>query len=211
MGSARYVTDPHPQFGSADMTVVARRSNLPDEAGFTLVEVLVALGVITTVMAALGSVFVTSQQVSRHLSHLQAATRLAQEGMEQARGYGGATLLIGRAPCGTCVNASGYDGGYLANTVRWDAGVTNVPPTVPTPNTPETLLVNNVAYNRYWFVGRCWQPAAGGSCTTTTAPVAMVRLVVSVAWTESGCPSARCVWAATALFAADPLDPVFPQ
>jgi prepilin-type N-terminal cleavage/methylation domain-containing protein len=193
------------------VTVVGGKSNQPDESGFTLVEVLVALAVITTMMAALGTQFVTTQQVGRHESHLQAATRLAQEGMERARGYGGPTLLIGRAACGTCASASGYDGGYLASTVRWDAGVANAPPTIPTPDTPETLQVNNVAYDRYWFVGRCWQPTAGGSCTTTTAPAAMVRLVVSVAWTESGCPGMRCVWAATALFAADSLDPVFPQ
>jgi type II secretory pathway pseudopilin PulG len=176
-----------------------------------MVEVLVALGVITVLMAGLGSFFVTSQQVSRRQSRLQAATRLAQQGMEQARGYGGPTLLIGRAPCGTCVSTSGYDHAYLTNTVRWDAAVPNVTPAVPIPDTPESLQVNNGAYNRYWFVGRCWQSAAGGPCTTTVAPAAMVRLVVSVVWTEPGCPASGCAWAATALFAADPLDPVFPQ
>ena len=176
-----------------------------------MVEVLVALAVMTALMAGLGTFLVTSQQVSRSQSHLQAATRLAQQGMEQARGYGGPTLLIGRAACGSCVNTSGYDDGYLTNTVRWDAAVPNVTPAVPIPDTPETLQVNNVAYHRYWFLGKCWQPAAGGPCTTTVAPAAMIRLVVSVVWTESGCPASRCGWAATALFAADPLDPVFPQ
>jgi prepilin-type N-terminal cleavage/methylation domain-containing protein len=184
---------------------------MPDESGFTLVEVLVALALITTVMGTLGSLFITSQQVSRHQSHLQAAVRLVEEGLERARGYGGPTLLMGRASCGTCFNASGYDAGYLTNTVRWDAPVTNATPAVPISDTPETLPLNNVTYSRYWFVGKCWQPAAGGPCTTTVAPVAMVRVVVSVVWTESGCSGARCVWAGTALFAADALDPVFPQ
>ena len=176
-----------------------------------MVELLVALAMITTLMAALGSFFVNMQQVSRRQSHLQAATWLVQEGMEHANGYGGPTLLIGRAACGGCLIASGFDGGYLTDTVRWDAGVTNVTPAVPISDTPEVFQLNNLRYNRYWFVGRCWQPAAGGPCTATAGPVAMVRLVVSVVWTESGCPGTGCARAATALFSADPLDPVFPQ
>jgi prepilin-type N-terminal cleavage/methylation domain-containing protein len=196
---------------AADTSAVARKLDLAGDGGVTMVEVLVALAVITVLMAGLGNFLVTSQQVSRSQSHLQAATRLAQQGLEQARGYGGLTLLIGRAACGTCVTTSGYDDGYLTNTVRWDAAVPTVTPAVPIPDTPETRTVNNVDYSRYWFVGRCWQPAAGGPCTTTVAPAAMVRLVVSVVWKESGCPASRCSWAATALFAADPLDPVFPQ
>ena len=66
------------------------------EGGFTLVEVLVTLGLISTLMAALGTFFTASMRTSRSQSELQAATRLAQAGMEQARGFGGATLLVGR-------------------------------------------------------------------------------------------------------------------
>ena len=193
------------------MNRVVRNSGARGDGGFTVVEMLVSLAMITTLLAALGSQFVNSQQVSRRQSQLQAATRLAEEGMEQARGYGGPTLLIGRAPCGICMNASGYDGGYLTDTVRWDAPVTSVTPPVPISDTPETLPLSNLTYKRYWFVGKCWQAAAGGPCTTTAAPVAMVRLVVSVVWTEPSCPGTRCVRAATALFSAEPHDPVFPQ
>ena len=187
--------------------MVRRRS----EGGFTLVEVLVTLGLISTLMAGLGAFFTSSIQASRSQSRLQAATRLAQAGMEQARGFGGATLLSGRAQCGSCVNLNGYDAGYLSGTVRWDAKVTGATPTVPYDDQPQTVPVGGVTYYRYWFVGKCWQAATGGLCTTTsTLPVAMVRLVVGVIWLDSSCAYSLCVQAATALFSADPADPVFP-
>lgn len=181
------------------------------EGGFTLVEVLVTLGLISTLMAALGAFFTSSMQAGRNQSHIQAATRLAEAGMEQARGFGGATLLSGRAQCGTCMNVNGYDGGNLSGTVRWDAKVTGATPAVPYDDQPQTLTVNGVTYYRYWFVGKCWQAATGGSCTTTnTLPVAMVRLVVGVIWQDVTCANSLCIRAATALFTADPADPVFP-
>jgi prepilin-type N-terminal cleavage/methylation domain-containing protein len=187
--------------------VVRRRS----EGGFTLVEVIVTLGLISTLMAALGAFFTSSMQAGRGQSQIQAATRLAEAGMEQARGYGGAALLFGRAQCGTCLNVSGYDAGYLSDTVRWDAKVAGATPTVRYDDQPETFTVNGVTYYRYWFVGKCWQAATGGLCTTTsTLPVAMVRLVVGVIWAGSHCANSLCVQAATALFSADPADPVFP-
>jgi prepilin-type N-terminal cleavage/methylation domain-containing protein len=187
--------------------VVRRRS----EGGFTLVEVIVTLGLISTLMAALGAFFTSSMQADRGQSQIQAATRLAQAGMEQARGYGGAALLSGRAQCGSCLDASAYDGGYLSDTVRWDAKVTGATPTVPYDDQPQTFTVNGLTYYRYWFVGKCWQAATGGLCTTTsTLPVAMVRLVVGVVWADSRCASSLCVRAATALFSADPADQVFP-
>jgi type II secretory pathway pseudopilin PulG len=179
--------------------------------GFTLVEAIVTLGLISTLMAALGAFFTASMQAGRGQSQIQAATRLAQAGMERARGYGGAGLLAGRAQCGSCMNVSGYDGGYLSDTVRWDAKVTGATPTVPYDDQPETFTVNGVTYYRYWFVGKCWQAASGGLCnTTSTLPVAMVRLVVGVAWPDSRCANSLCVRAATALFSADPADQVFP-
>ena len=112
-----------------------------------MVEVIVALALISTMMAALGTYFVSSMRTSRYQAQVQTATRLAQTGMEQARGFGGPALLVGRAQCGTCLNVSGYDSlGYLSNTVRWDAKVTGVTPTVPLTDFPETFTVGNVVY-----------------------------------------------------------------
>ncbi len=180
-----------------------------------MVEVLVALAVITTLMAALGTYFVSSQRVSRKEAEAQAAIRIAQAGMERSRGYGGPTLLVGRQQCGSCDNLTPYDAlGYLRDTLRWDAPVSNVTPTVPIPwgANAEVTTLNNVTYYRYYLVGRCWQAATGGLCgTNTTLPVAMVRLIVAVMWVDASCPGGMCIRAATALFSADPSDPVYTQ
>lgn len=178
-----------------------------------MVEVIVALALISTMMAALGTYFVSSMRTSRYQAQVQTATRLAQTGMEQARGFGGPALLVGRAQCGSCLNVSGYDSlGYLSNTVRWDAKVTGVAPTVPLTGFPETSTVGNVVYQRYWFVGKCWQAQAGGACGTNAAlPVAMVRLVVGVTWSGADCRFTICIRGSSSLFSASAADPVFPQ
>jgi prepilin-type N-terminal cleavage/methylation domain-containing protein len=183
----------------------------PADGGFTMIEVLVALALITTLMASLGTYFVSSMRISRVEAQIQAAGRIAQAGMEAARGYGGPTLLVGRARCGTCLSPGGYDTtGYLSDTTRWDARVTGVQPTVPLPDYPQTVTVNGITYSRFYFVGKCWQAATGGACGTNSAlPVAMVRLVVGVIWTSPSCLYTMCVRAATALFSANPDDPLF--
>jgi type II secretory pathway pseudopilin PulG len=195
---------------------MARRLDRTGEGGFTMVEVIVSLGLITVLMASLTAYFVNTQRVSAYQAQIQAATRVAQTGMEAARGYGGPTLLVGRAACGTCLNVNGYDRGYLTGSVRYDAAVSGVTPTVAIPPTSgisaDVTTVGGIEYSRYYFVARCWQAAAGGLCTTTTTlPVAMVRLVVGVVWQSSNCPSTICVRAASSLFSADPSDPVFTQ
>lgn len=191
-----------------------RDRRLPD-GGFTLIESLVAIAVISVLMASLGTYFVSTMKVSREEAQLQAALRIAQTGMEAARGYNGPTLLVGRQQCGSCTNLAPYDPGYLTSTVRWDAPVTGVTPTVPIPATsslPTPITVNGIGYYRYFLVGKCWQAEAGGLCGTNTAlPVAMVRLVVAVTWTDAACPGAMCIKAATALFSADPANPLFTQ
>ena len=178
-----------------------------------MIESLVALAVISVLMASLGTYFVSTMKASRNEAQTQAAARIAQAGMEQARGLGGPTLLVGRAQCGSCIDVSAYDPGYLTNIQRWDAAVSGVTPAVPIPNgTGETVTVNGVTYYRFYFVGRCWQAATGGICGTNTAlPVRMIKLVVGVTWTEANCPYSMCIRAATALFSNDPNNPTFSQ
>ncbi|AGL15037.1 type II secretion system protein [Actinoplanes sp. N902-109] len=182
------------------------------DAGFTMMEVIIALGLISVVMAAVGTFFVSSLRSSRYQAQIQTATRLAQAGMESARGYGGPTLLVGRDRCGSCLDLAALDQfGYLRDTVRWDAPVAGTPPTVPVPDTTSAAsVVNGVSYYRYYLVGRCWQAAGGGICDTDASrPVPMVRLVIAVTWSSASCSAAMCIRASTSLFSAEPADPVF--
>ena len=198
-----------------------RERRSPD-SGFTLVESLVAIAVISVLMASLGTYFISTMKVSRQQAQIQAAIRIAQAGMESARGYGGPTLLVGRAQCGSCTNVDDYDLGYLDNTVRWDAAVSGVTPTVPIPNfnaLPTPVVVNGVNFYRYFLVGKCWLttpapavPTPKAVCGTAPTAVPMIRLVVGVTWTESSCKGTTpCIRGATALFSADPDNPQFTQ
>lgn len=174
---------------------------------------LVALALITMMMASLGTYYVGSMKTSRYQAQIQAATRIAQVAMEAGRGYGGPTLLVGRAQC-TGSNCYSLPAAYailVADQVRFDGAVTGVTPTVPLPAVPELVILNSVKYQRYTFVGKCWQVAAGGLCGATVAPVAMVRLLIGVTWSAPECPGNFCVRTASALFSADPSDPVFTQ
>ena len=187
------------------------RSGRPADDGFTIIEVMVALALISAMMATLGMYFVSATRTSRYQAQVQTATRLAQTGMEAARGYGGPTLLVGRAQCGACAGVSGF-AAHLSGTVRWDAPVAAVPPTVPLPGVAESTTVNDILYHRHYFVGRCWQALGGGTCGADPAlPAAMVRLVVGVTWDSPDCGPAGCRRMATSLFSADPSDPVFAQ
>ncbi|BCJ51599.1 hypothetical protein Asp14428_30740 [Actinoplanes sp. NBRC 14428] len=190
-----------------------RQSRVPADGGFTMIEVVVALALVTGMMAALGAYFVSSVRASRYQAQIQTAARLAQSGMEAARGLGGPTLLTGRAECGSCTDVGGFDtAGYLSGTVRWDAAAGGIAPAVPLPDVAEPAIVRDVVYHRHFLVGRCWQPAGGGECGPSAGlPVAMVRLVVAVVWDSPDCGSSRCYRAATSLFSADSTDPVFDQ
>jgi prepilin-type N-terminal cleavage/methylation domain-containing protein len=194
--------------------IVDRRS--PD-GGFTLIESLVSIAVISVLMASLGTYFIGTMKASRKQGQVQTAVRIAQAGMEAARGSGGPSLLVGRAQCGSCLNVSTFDPGYLLYTQQWDAAPAQpVTPTVPLPSgsvLPVPVVVNEIEYYRYFFVGKCWTPDLGGTCgaTATATSVPMIRLVVGVTWTEPSCPGAMCIRAATALFSANPSNPLFTQ
>ena len=74
-----------------------------DDDGFTLIEVVVALGIVTLVMTSL-TVFMVNSRRSGHYSSLRdTAVQVAVEGMEKARGVRGSALLGGRGQCsGSC-------------------------------------------------------------------------------------------------------------
>ncbi len=63
------------------------------DAGFTLVEVVVATTLIAVVMTALTSFFISTLQVTNLQGNQQTAAQLATDGVEMARALPGTTLL----------------------------------------------------------------------------------------------------------------------
>ena len=197
------------------------------DGGFTLIEVVVALGIITVVMTSL-TVFMVNSRRSGHYSALRdTAVQLSVEGMEKARGVRGSTLLSGRAQCTTsCAAVVSPDVSILlgSGVTRWDAAATTGTLTVPAPGSqsdgsvvnspddPEVVTLDGVPFKRYYYLGACYQPAVTAAptsltCDPVTAAAPLVRLVVAVTWTGGECPGGTCAYTEAGLFSTAVTDP----
>jgi prepilin-type N-terminal cleavage/methylation domain-containing protein len=187
------------------------RSAQPD-GGFTLIEVLVALALVSIMVGSLTTFFVGSLRMTSYQGEQQIAAQLALDGIEDARTLRGDTLIEGRAICSSgCPAAAAGVAPYLVGTERWDApAVAGVAAALPTPTAADVVSRDDIAYSRYWHVGRCWQPKGGGACVNVPAnPLHFYRLVVAVTWKDSRCVASICAFVTSALFNGDLVDPVF--
>lgn len=196
-----------------------------DDGGFTLVEVVVALAIITVVMTSLTVFMVNARMQGRYSALRDAAIQLAVDGMEKARAVRGSALLSGRAQCtAACAAMTATATAVLgAGVVRWDAAATGtltlpVPGIQPDgsvvsgPGDPEISSVNGVTFSRYYYVGACYQAGVTGSasnlsCGASSAAAALIRLVVSVAWPDHSCATGTCSYSESGLFSTALTDP----
>jgi len=143
---------------AADLVIVISALPERDDRGFTLVEVIVSLGILTVVMTSLSVFIVNSRRVGRYSSLQDTAIQLAVEGMEKTRGVRGSALLSGRGQCDTLCAAvvSPQVSSLLgAGVTRWDAagsGTLTVPQpgsqpdgsVVTTPAAPEVVQLDGL-------------------------------------------------------------------
>ncbi|GAA3347893.1 hypothetical protein GCM10020358_64380 [Amorphoplanes nipponensis] len=196
-----------------------RRARRDDDAGFTLIEMVVALAVIGTVMTAMAPFLAQSMIVVREQRIEQAAVEVTNDALERARALKPSSLLVGRganaaqaqwaaapAPVKTYLALMKLD----SNAADPDAGATAALPT-----TPRTVTVGAQKYTQQWYVGRCWQPKVDPTLTTatiatcgateTTGYVPFFRVVVAVSWSvpssinRGPCVQGACVYVATTL------------
>ena len=195
------------------------------DGGFTLTEVMVAISLIGTMMAALTPFFVSVLASTDHQRTRQVAIQLAGDGVERARALKGSALLAGR--------------GRTASEAQWNAAPAAVQPyrdrlvldwdplvagsagaAAPLPTAPVPVTIGGKQYEQHWYVGRCQlQGGPTGSidrnCVRTDAPdtdprpnVPMFGVIVAVTWTHRACPADQCVYVTTTLF-SNTTDPVF--
>jgi prepilin-type N-terminal cleavage/methylation domain-containing protein len=195
------------------------------DAGFTMVEMIVALVIIGIIMTALGSFFVTTVSATARQGSSQSAVQLADDGIEQVRALKGASAVNGRD--------------YTSSKTQWDAPVTGVASyesdmgmafdtnaatgagaTATLPTTGKSTVINGLTYTQNWYVGSCWQPIGGGACTNLATPPVPVnnptspyasfyRVVVAVTWSDSVCKYSACVFIAATLVSNGQFEPLF--
>jgi prepilin-type N-terminal cleavage/methylation domain-containing protein len=185
-----------------------------DEAGFTLLETVVSISVISIVIAALGSFFVTTTRALRHQAATQTAAEIATHAISTVRSMRGAAIVSGRDRASTDAqwdNPAPGAAAYLADSARvWDEqAAAGAGATAAVPTAYQTVTLNRMDYRQYWYIGQCWQPAAGGDCGSTAAPVAMFRVVVAVTWPDHHCDGGTCGYVTSTLISSASDDPVF--
>lgn len=201
------------------MTLPCRRTvSMPQagDAGFTLIEVVVAIMLIGIVMTSLMAFFVTTVSVINQQSGKQAAVQLANDSSERVRALEGSAIVAGRDKASTDNQwASPVTGvaPYLAAMQKtWDATATfPAGATAALPTTAKSVPINGVSYGQNWYVGKCWQPKSGGDCgaTQTTGYVEFFRVVVALTWSEKHCVNSACSFVTSTLVSNASSEPVF--
>jgi prepilin-type N-terminal cleavage/methylation domain-containing protein len=200
---------------------MSRRRVGPADEGFTLLETMVALGIVGIVMASLSMFFLRSATVQRQQADMQVAAQIAGSSMDYVSQLPGDNVLLGRMQ--TAVQAEWKAPGvstYLDSTrteLAWQD------PSLPTsssvqglPTTPETIRMtgNATSYQRWWYVGSCWQAKTGGDCVVVSSSlrsqyVQMYRIVAAITWSSSDCTSNQCQYLATMLTESTLDDPTW--
>ena len=208
-----------------------RTPRVHGDDGFSLLEVLVALGVIGTVMAATTPFLIRSVALVAQNRTQQVAVEVANDALERARALTPSSLLAGRgltavqnqfaaAPAAVkSVMSLTQTSADVALTTGADllSGAN-----APLPTVPQPVTVGGVQYQQSWYVGRCWQTKADSTLLSTlvgdcqgTPPtgvgvisVPFYRVAVAVTWPHKACAANQCVYVASTLVSPS-ADPVF--
>jgi prepilin-type N-terminal cleavage/methylation domain-containing protein len=200
--------------------VSRRRAGRADD-GFTLLEVMVALAIVGAVMASLSVFFVRSATVQHRQADMQVAAQLAASSMDYLSQLPAQNVLLGRTQA--AVQAEQQVSGvstYLDPTRTAQAWQDPTLPASTTvqglPTAPEAIQLTGdaTAYQRWWYVGSCWQAVTGGNCVVVAAAVRsqyvqMYRVVVAITWTSPDCTGGQCSYVATMLTESTLDDPTW--
>jgi prepilin-type N-terminal cleavage/methylation domain-containing protein len=184
-----------------------------DDSGFTLVETIVAIGLISTVMAAVTTFMVESLRATDQQRVMQTAIQVADTEVEHVRNIDPASLPTGRVAGLVDTTVSGQIPGLTGH--LGDMEQLNVPlagVTAPLSLTPATVPVNKVTFTTYRFLGRCWQPAEGDDCAGppgVSGSLVFLRVVVAVTWRANACGNRPCAYITSTLINTISGDPQF--
>ncbi len=198
----------------------AARMQSDPTGGFSLMEVIVALGLILFVMTSSVVFFVNSLQTSSGQQSRQAAISVANQAMELARAVPVANMVDGRAQATADTQWAALPAAAAAAKAA-SVEMYDTPPVAPTTAVPftvadQTTFVNKTQYTVDTAIGGCWVTAtAPVRCTAPATPPTptpnVYRIIVDVHWPAKqgqSCPASRCDYIVTTLRDAS-TDPVF--
>lgn len=157
-----------------------------DEDGFTLVEVIVSLGILVVVMLGSAGFFISSLKKTSGTSQRQAAVTLATQMMEYTRNVPNASLLAGRDSATVQSMLIAVPG-----TVDLSQDVTNAYNSDPAATATSsqvvpisyTSLVGGAAYTTRTYIDRCYLSTTSSVCGSVDSGAGwMYRISAAVAW-----------------------------
>jgi prepilin-type N-terminal cleavage/methylation domain-containing protein len=186
----------------------------PDDGGFSLIEVMVAMSVVGVVMSALATFFASTISITNAQSNTQSAIQLVNDSLERVRALRGSAVTNGRDRASTAAQwaaAPAAVSSYLSTMAQaYDTDATSSA-SAALPMTPQTVTYNGVTFSQSWYVGQCWQPLLGGDCAPTQSlgSVGFYRVITLVTWGGRRCPENGCTQLAPTLISSASTEPVF--
>ncbi len=207
----------------------ARHGRATGDGGFTLIEVIVSLVLLSLIMSAVTTLFIRSQKSSVGLQDRQAAVPVATQAMDIARtipavrdSAGNSSLVGGRTQAAVTAqwaSVAGLPGVDLSDTyATWDTTATSG--STPVLPLATTVLISGKAYDVQSLVGICYRADVDSDCvklsgqstppaTTPAGQVALYRVIIVVSFKtpDGGCVGG-CTYVTSTLI--DPsVDPTF--
>ncbi|WP_433831203.1 putative Ig domain-containing protein [Actinoplanes sp. CA-015351] len=186
-----------------------RERSVPGDVdeGFSLVEIIVALTIVSITLLASTPFFVASLNNVNAQRGRQAAIQLANTAIEQVRGLQGSALLSGRSKKATQTQFDAAPtslASYLATmAVEADSTITDTTSTegadAPIPTTSQKLTVEGTTFTQNIYVGaceiyliktssgECVYPLGSDAPTDTTKILKFFRVVVLETWPDRAC------------------------
>jgi prepilin-type N-terminal cleavage/methylation domain-containing protein len=215
-------------------TVASGRSRTPgvvrvrrDDAGFSLVEVVIAMVLLTLLMTSAGTMFVGGVKHGAGLQRRQTAVVLAQQAIEAARAVsanadaqGCVKLLQGRTKALVDTQWSGAPSGVTSVTDEaWMPTGCSGSVVLPLQGAvagigvvTDPVVLSGQAYTITTYVGTCVLTAARNAClraaSVSSGTATLYRIVARVTWSGTGCDTGPCVYSTSTLVDSAP-DPVF--
>ncbi|MBU2669055.1 prepilin-type N-terminal cleavage/methylation domain-containing protein [Actinoplanes bogorensis] len=189
---------------------MARRGRRDD--GFTMIEVLVSVSIISVVMLSLSSFFVISMRIIHQQGDRQAAIQAAGDAMERVRALQVSAMLTGRDKSSSLAQwndpVTGVSG-LLTDTMEFDESApAGSGATAALPTTARSLRLSGIEYRQNWYIGSCTRNT-DGSCSASGTGPAFYRVIVAVTWTDKYCRDDACSYVTSELIARNTEEPLF--